>query len=404
MKERPKLPKGWKIRKINKIGNLFSGNSINAKIKEEKYMNIQGGIPYIATKDVGFDRSIDYENGVRIPESDLSKFRVATKNTILICAEGGSAGRKIGITNQDVCLVNKLFTLSVNIDVQPYYVFYYYQSERFQTEFKSNLTGLIGGVSKSKFKNIQIPIPPLPEQKQIVEILDKAFEAIDKAKANIERNIVNANELFQSKLNEIFSQKGEGWEETTLKKVCEITSKLVNPEESKYIDLIHVGGGNIEAETGKLINLKTAREEELKSGKFKFNSTMVLYNKIRPYLVKVTRPEFNGLCSADMYPLVPIKDEITRDFLYYLLISKNFTDYAISGSSRAGMPKVNRKHLFDYQFSIASLEKQKKLTKELELLRTEYMSITSFYNQKLASLEELKKSILEKAFSGELTS
>src|SRR5690554_8215793 len=103
------LPKNWEIRKINEIGDLFSGNSINAKIKEEKYLNISNGVPYIATKDVGFDRSIDYENGVRIPEPVLNNFRVATKNTILICAEGGSAGRKIGITNLDVCFVNKLF-------------------------------------------------------------------------------------------------------------------------------------------------------------------------------------------------------------------------------------------------------------------------------------------------------
>ena len=252
-------------------------------------------------------------------------------------------------------------------------------------------------------KSFEIPIPPLPEQKQIVKLLDQAFEGIDKAKANIEKNIANAKELFQSKLNEVFSQKGEGCVKTTLNDVCSITSKLVNPEEEKYTDLLHVGGGNIVAETGKLIDLKTAREESLKSGKFEFNSTMVLYNKIRPYLVKVARPEFKGLCSADMYPLTPKKGKITRDFLYYLLISEDFTNYAISGSSRAGMPKVNRNHLFAYQFSIISIDKQNKITKELESLRVQYVSLTNSYDQKLTSLEELKKSILQKAFSGELT-
>ncbi|MDZ7805821.1 MAG: restriction endonuclease subunit S [Gracilimonas sp.] len=77
----------------------------------------------------------------------------------------------------------------------------------------------VQSLNQENLKNIKIPIPPLPEQKRIVEILDEAFEAIDQAKANVERNIQNAEELFQSKLNEIFSQRGDGWEENDLNQV-----------------------------------------------------------------------------------------------------------------------------------------------------------------------------------------
>jgi Restriction endonuclease S subunits len=129
---------------------------------------------------------------------------------------------------------------------------------------------------------------------------------------------------------------------------------------------------------------------------------MVLYSKIRPYLMKVARPRFDGLCSADMYPLAPFPNEITRDYLFHLLLSKRFTDYAIEGSARAGMPKVNREHLFEFKVSLPTVKEQKMLTAQLDNLHEETQRLASIYQQKLAALDELKKSLLHQAFSGEL--
>jgi len=157
----------------------------------------------------------------------------------------------------------------------------------------------------------------------------------------------------------VFSQRGEGWVDCRMSDICEITSKLVDPKEDKYLDFYHVGAGNMVSMTGELVNVKTAREEGLISGKFVFDDSMVLYSKIRPYLMKVTRPDFMGLCSADVYPLSPIGNKVDKHYLFYLLLSKNFTNYAILGSGRAGMPKVNRTHLFNYLVKIPSIEKQR---------------------------------------------
>ena len=151
-----------------------------------------------------------------------------------------------------------------------------------------------------------------------------------------------------------------------------------------------------------LINLKTAKEEKLISGKFLFDTTMILYSKIRPYLMKVARPDFSGLCSADIYPLKPKDKIMTRDFLFYILLSKKFTDYAIKGSARAGMPKVNREHLFAHSFYLPSLSEQKSIVAKLDALSEQTKKLEGIYNQKLADLEELKKSVLNKAFNGEL--
>jgi type I restriction enzyme S subunit len=125
--------------------------------------------------------------------------------------------------------------------------------------------------------------------------------------------------------------------------------------------MLHVGGANIESTTGKLFDMKTAEEEELKSGKFLFDDQMVLYSKIRPYLMKVALPDFWGLCSADIYPLFPVAGRLNRNYLFYLLFSPAFTDYAILGSARAGMPKVNRDYLFAFKFQLPPLPEQQRI-------------------------------------------
>ena len=257
-------------------------------------------------------------------------------------------------------------------------------------------------LNQQALNSIPIPLPSLSEQQRIVGILDEAFEGIAIAKANAEKNLHNARALFESHLQSVFTQRGNGWVEKKLRDVCAITSVLVDPRKNEFLDLIHVGAGNIESQTGVFIDLKTARKEALISGKFIFDEKMVLYSKIRPYLMKVARPDFRGLCSADMYPLAPIPDQITRDYLFHLLLNKDFTDYAIQGSARAGMPKVNREHLFEFKFWLPDLKTQKQLADDLDSLAAETQRLSSIYQQKLAALDELKKSLLHQAFSGEL--
>lgn len=130
---------------------------------------------------------------------------------------------------------------------------------------------------------------------------------------------------------------------------------------------------------------------------------MVLYSKIRPYLEKVARPDFRGLCSANVYPLSPKGEYLTRDFLYYMLLSKDFTDYAIAGSARAGMPKVNRDHLFRFCATLPSVKEQRRLVDCLDNVASESQSLEAIYQQKLTALAELKQSLLQKAFCSELT-
>jgi type I restriction enzyme, S subunit len=118
--------------------------------------------------------------------------------------------------------------------------------------------------------------------------------------------------------------------------------------------------------------------------------------------MKVARPEFQGLCSADIYPLFAKADQLDRNYLFHLLLSPDFTEYANTGSARAGMPKINREHLFAFRVHLPSVVKQRQFAAKLDALQDESHRLESIYQQKLVALDELKKSMLHQAFTGKL--
>ena len=372
------MKQGWKIKKLGDVSDIKTGksNAVDA--------DVNGKFTF-------FDRS------KKIKKSNRYLFDC---EALIIPGEGSQFfpryySGKFDLHQRVYSISN--FHKSVNIRFVEYFLIFNHK------HFENVAVGAtVKSLRLRHFTEIEIPLPSLTEQKRIVAILDKSFTAIATAKENAQQNLQNAKELFESYLQNVFENKGDVWEKKRLDEVCKITSKLIDPKESQYKDLIHIGAGNIVSEKGTLIDLKTAKEENLISGKFLFDESMVLYSKIRPYLKKIVKCEFKGLCSADIYPLVPYKDKMIQSFLYHLLSSNHFTEYAIEGSQRAGMPKVNRKHLFEYSFSLPPIKEQQQIVKKLNSLSAETKKLEGIYQQKINDLEELKKSVLEKAFKGEL--
>ena len=174
------LPLNWKWCYIKSIATCKTGNSINETEKREKYSDIYcDGLFYIATKDIGQNNNINYMNGIKIPNDLLNKFKIAKRDSALICIEGGSAGRKVGFTNQEVCYVNKLCNIYSEV-VNNKYIYYFLQSSFFISEFDFKKTGIIGGVSVKNIEKLLIPIPPLSEQEKIVNRIDELLELYEK--------------------------------------------------------------------------------------------------------------------------------------------------------------------------------------------------------------------------------
>ena len=171
------IPDSWCWTRLAGIAELYTGDSINEEEKKLKFMTGTGRY-YIGTKDVGFDHKINYKNGVQIPSIFEPVLRIAPKGSVLMCVEGGSAGRKIAILNETVCFGNKLCCFSP-FGEYAMYIYYYLQSPAFFSIFSQNKTGIIGGVSLNTLKSLIIPLPPKQEINRIVQKIDELFAAIN---------------------------------------------------------------------------------------------------------------------------------------------------------------------------------------------------------------------------------
>lgn len=143
--------------------------------------------------------------------------------------------------------------------------------------------------------------------------------------------------------------------------VVTIVGGQVDPREEPYSSMPHIGPGNVEAMTGKLLEYRTAKEDGQISGKYLFNEKHILYGKINPQLGKVAMPGFRGICSADMYAFEANEDYLMPEYLKYLLFNTSFYRYTVSVSKRTGMPKVNREDLSGVKFLLPSIIEQKRI-------------------------------------------
>lgn len=173
------LPTNWKKYTLSELTTFYNGNSISKKIKQEKYSGLKAGRNYIATKDIGFDGTVCYENGIKIPYKE-TQFKTAPPGCVFVCSEGGSAGKKTAYVTQEVCFGNKLYAI---IDKQGLlngkYLFYYTRYNQFYDQFKSLPASLMGGVNNKNFGNICIPVPPISEQQRIVNRIEEMFSQLD---------------------------------------------------------------------------------------------------------------------------------------------------------------------------------------------------------------------------------
>jgi len=172
------LPSGWIWLPLWQTGNIFTGNSINAAVRSELEANSEGW-PFVATKDVGYGfEPIDYDNGL-IVDFDDQRFNIARPNSVFICAEGGSAGRKMAVSDRAIAFGNKLIANEPWSQVDPRYVLCTYLSDFFFECFSKEMTGIIGGISRAKFLALPFPLPPLAEQRRIVAKVDELMALCD---------------------------------------------------------------------------------------------------------------------------------------------------------------------------------------------------------------------------------
>jgi len=290
---------------------------------------------------------------------------------------------------------------------------YYQMSNKYLKDVQLGVSGATRErISRKNLGLIEIPLPPLPEQQRIVSILDEAFVSITVAKENAEQNLKNAKELFDSYLQGVFEKKGDGWEEKTLK---EITSKIGSGATPR--------GGN---ESYKTEGISLVRSMNVHDFEFKPKNLAFIDDQQAKELNNVTLQENDVLlnitgasvarCCVVPKKYLPArvnqhvsiirakKEIIESTFLNLLLTSKFYKDQLLftgeQGATRQAITKVQLE-LFKIAFP-KHIKDQQTIVQKLDALSVETKRLEMIYHQKILDLEELKKSVLHKAFKGEL--
>lgn len=290
--------------------------------------------------------------------------------------------------------------------IDPTFLKYAILSPQFQAEIHSRATGAtVLGIKAKLLKQVPFTYPPISEQKRIVALLDTVFADLEQTRAKTEQNLKNARELFDSYLQQVFSQKGEGWVE---KSIAELTTKLGDglhgtPKYSDDGEYYFINGNNL---NDGVIEFKerTKKVSEIEFDKYKktLNDRTILVS-INGTLGNVAFYNNEKVVLGKSACYFNLKEGINKEYVKFVIESQLFQNYAEKIATGATIKNVSLKSMRAFLVPMAPTHLQSEIVSELNQIKLSYISLDRIYKAKLTALDELKKSILQKAFSGELT-
>jgi len=401
------MKKGWEIKKLGELSVVFEdGDWI-----ESKDQSIEG-VRLIQTGNIGNGFFKDRGEKARyISENTFKRLRCTEifEDDCLISRLPDPVGRACVLPNTGEKMITAVDCTIIRFDkkkLMSEWFLLYSLSQEYQNEVNKEVSGATRQrISRKNLGLIPIPLPPLPEQQRIVAILDEAFAAIAKAKANAQQNLQNAKELFESYLQGVFENKGEGWEEKTLEQI----SKTFGRGKSKHRPRNFAGlyGGDYPfIQTGDIRNCDhfvtdyTQTYNEVGLAQSKLWPTGTICITIAANIAETGILTFDACFPDSVIGIVVNEKFADRDFVEYLLQSFKVRIQALGkGSAQAN---INMGTFENEHFPFPPLKTQQTIVQKLDALNAETKKLESIYQQKINDLEELKKSVLQKAFSGEL--
>lgn len=409
------MRKEWDIKTLGDLSKnkdaIVSG-PFGSNLKVSDYKN--SGVPILRLQNIGkgyfIDKDIKYISEAKAEELKYHSF-----------ISGDIALAKLGIPVGKTCIIPDYIPRGiivadvVRIRPDKKIVDYKFLEFFLNTDFSvSQLTNNISGATRprvnlSDVREIKLRLPPLSEQKRIVEILDETFAAINKAKANVEKNLQNARELFESYLQNVFENKGEDWEEKKLEDLvdekCTLSYGIVQPGEEHSNGLPIIRPTDL---TSKFISLKGLKRIDPKLAEGYKRTKLIgdeLFLCVRGStgVVSIALKELKG--ANVTRGIVPIRfnpEIIRQEFGYYLLISNYIQKQIKNKTYGAALMQINIGDLRKIETPFPPIQRQQIIVQKLDAISSDTKKLETIYQQKLNDLEELKKSILQKAFSGEL--
>jgi type I restriction enzyme S subunit len=396
------LPKGWEIKKLGDVLTIERGGSPRP-IK--KYLTDSSeGINWIKISDATASNKYIYETKEKITREGLHKTRMVHEGDFLL-SNSMSFGRPY-IMRTSGCIHDGWLVLKQEGEkvFEIEYLYYLLSSPYLFEQFDSLAAGsTVRNLNIRLVSSVEVPVPPLPEQQRIVAILDETFSAIDKAKANAEQNLKNAKELFESYLQGVFEKKGNGWEEKKLGEVYDVRDGTHDSPKYHNQGYPLVTSKNLKNHKLTFDNIKFISETDYLNinKRSKVDVGDVLFAMIgtigNPVVIE-DEPNY----AIKNVALFKVGNNQNSYFLKYFLDSKQTIEKMMRDAKGTTQKFVGLGYLRSFPILVPPLKEQQTIVRQLDTLRIETQKLESIYQKKILLLEELKKSILQKAFSGEL--
>ena len=345
--------------KLGDISKLINGDR-GKNYPSQADITKEGEIPFVNAGHLN-GRNIDFGEMNYISREKYGKLSSGKfqRGDILYCLRG-SLGKKAIVSNDiEGAIASSLVVIRPDREkVNGEYLMLALDSPAIKEQLvKANNGSSQPNLSAASVREYDIELPELSVQKEVVERLEKVKNVIDSRMQELQL----LDELIKARFVEMFGDlksNSKNWNIVGFNDCAKIDMNMIQDFEG-YEDYPHIGIDSIEKETGKLSGYRTISEDGVMSGKYLFTPEHIIYSKIRPKLNKVAMPEFNGLCSADAYPILVNKDVCTREFFGYTLRSKYFLDYILAFSSRTNLPKVNKNQVEGFVLPLPPIEVQK---------------------------------------------
>jgi len=399
--------KGWEIKKLGEVCELKpQKKEARDKLKDTD------SVTFLPMEDLGILNKEIIGQKERLMKEVAGSYTYFANNDVLLakitpCFENGKIGIARNLVNGIGFGSSEFIVFRSKGNIQPEYLYYFLSREQIRVEGKKFMSGAVGHkrVSKDWIENYLIPFPPLPEQQRIVVILDEAFAAIAKAKANAQQNLQNAKELFESYLQGVFENKN--WEKVKLSELAkDITDgdHMPPPKSEEGFPFITIS--NINKQNRQIDFSDTFKVPKVYFDKLKENRRPkkgdVLYTVTGSYGIPVLIEDDFEFCFQRHIGLIRPKENVSSKWLYYWILSPNAIFQANDTATGTAQKTVSLTALRNFVLPKMTLKTQQVIVQKLDALNAETKKLESIYQQKINDLEELKKSILQKAFSGEL--
>lgn len=405
------IKEGWDIKSLGEVCETKPPKrEAKSKVDDADF------VTFLPMEDLGISNRDVVGTKKRLLKDVSGSYTYFADNDILLakitpCFENGKIGIARNLINGIGFGSSEYIVFRSKGEVIQEYLYYFLDRATFREEGKKLMTGAVGHkrVSKDFIENYPLPFPKsLEEQQRIVAILDEAFAAIAKAKANAERNLKNARELFESYLQGVFEDKVDGSKSETLESLCELIvdceHKTAPTQAIGYpsIRTPNIGKGVLILENVNRVSEETYNEWTRRAVP---QANDLILGREAPAGNVAVIPENLEVCLGQRTVLIrPKKDRLDSHYLASLILSKNVQEKLLAHSRGATVAHINMKDIRAFKiYDLESLSKQKTIVTNLHLLSGETKKLEAIYQKKITDLDELKKSILQKAFAGELT-